>query len=505
MSLTKQLAHNTAAQLIGKMISTVLGLIAIGLLTRYLGPEQFGWYATTLAFLQFIAIMIDFGLIPVTAQMMSEIPQHIAEADDDKLTSYRSKLLKNLFGFRFVTALIGLGIAPLIALFFPYPQEVKIAIAFTTINMLSVAMNQIFTGYYQAKLTTYFQALGEVVGRVILILGLVLCIYFDLGFIPVMWAITISSVVYTATLWLFTRKNTGAVALDWTHKSLYVPKPDSAIGLAFDFEVWKKIAIKMWPIALAVMFNVIYLRGDAVILSLYRDQIEVGLYGAAYRVIDIVAQTAMMIMGLMLPLLAYAWSKGDDQKFKEHFQLAFNVMMMFAIPMAVGLIVLSEQIMVVIAGDEFRTAALPLTLLSIAVFGIFVGGIFGHVVVAVNRQKEVLPIYFATALITLVLYLIFIPRFGMNGAAGASVFSELFAGFFLYLAVKKYTHISLSIIILGKAISAGLIMALILYMLRSNLIVAIGVGTVSYAAALLLFKAISMKTIREIVRLKKVT
>ncbi len=484
MSLTKQLAHNTAAQLIGKIVSTILGLIAIGILTRYLGPEQFGWYATTLAFLQFIAIMLDFGLIPVTAQMMSEIPRDIAETDTGKLASYRSKLLKNLFGFRFVTAVIGLGIAPLIALFFPYPPEVKIAITFTTINMLSVAMNQIFTGYYQAKLTTYFQAFGEVIGRIALIVGLVLCIYFDLGFIPVMWAITISSVVYTAAMWIFARKNT-------------------SVTLGFDFSLWKKIAIKMWPIAVAVMFNVIYLRGDAVILSLYRDQVEVGLYGAAYRVIDIVAQTAMMIMGLMLPLLAYAWSKGEDRKFKEHFQLAFNIMMMFAIPMAVGLIVLSEQIMVVIAGNEFRTAALPLTLLSIAVFGIFVGGIFGHVAVAVNRQKETLPIYIVTALITLVLYFIFIPRYGMVGAAGASVFSELFAGTCLYFTIKKYTKISLSLVVLGKILLAGVCMAIVLYILQFHLILAILAGSAVYALVLLLLKAVSVHTIKEMVSIKK--
>jgi len=72
MSLTKKVAHNTIVQIIGKIISTVLGLVAIGMLARYLGQEQFGWYITAISFLQFIGIVIDFGLVPVTAQMMSE-------------------------------------------------------------------------------------------------------------------------------------------------------------------------------------------------------------------------------------------------------------------------------------------------------------------------------------------------------------------------------------------------------------------------------------------------
>ncbi|MBU1895837.1 oligosaccharide flippase family protein, partial [Patescibacteria group bacterium] len=72
MSVTKKIAHNTMVQIVGKIFSTVLGLVALGMMTRYLGAEQFGWYITTIAFLQFVGILIDFGLIPVTAQMMSE-------------------------------------------------------------------------------------------------------------------------------------------------------------------------------------------------------------------------------------------------------------------------------------------------------------------------------------------------------------------------------------------------------------------------------------------------
>ncbi len=484
MSLKKQLAHNTAAQLIGKVISTLLGLVAIGILTRYLGVEQFGWYGTTLGFLQFIAILIDFGLIPVTAQMMSEIPDHITETDTGVLAAYRTRLLKNLLGFRFVTGVIGLGLAPLIALFLPYPHEVKIAISFTTISMLAVSMNQIFIGYYQSKLTTYLQAAGEVIGRIVLIGGLLLCVYYQTHFLSVMWAITLSSVAYTLALWVFTRKH-------------------AAIGFAYDLSIWKRIAIKMWPIALSIVFNVIYLRGDILILSFFRDQIEVGLYTAAYRVIDIIAQTAMMIMGLMLPLLAYAWSKGEDAKFKEHFQLSFNVMMMFAIPLSIGISVLSRQIMTIVAGPEFLSAALPLTLLSLAVLGVYFGAVFGHVAVAVNRQKETLPVYISSAIITLILYFLLVPRYGMIGAAMGSVFSEIFVGISLYLVVKKYAQFSLSWVVVGKTIVAGGVMALILYILRGHLIIAVLTGGVMYAVCLILTRAISTSTILEIVSLKK--
>src|SRR3989338_1779513 len=91
---TRVIAHNTIIQIIGKIISVALGLLALGMMTRYLGQEQFGWYITVISFLTFAGILTDFGLIPVSAQMLSE-PKH------DK-----TKLFRNLIGFRLAAAII---------------------------------------------------------------------------------------------------------------------------------------------------------------------------------------------------------------------------------------------------------------------------------------------------------------------------------------------------------------------------------------------------------------
>jgi len=73
----------------------------------------------------------------------------------------------------------------------------------------------------------------------------------------------------------------------------------------------------MWPIAISIIFNVVYLKGDTLLLSIFTNQTEVGIYGAAYRVLDVLTQTAMMIMGLFLPLLAFSWGQNLKQEFKE--------------------------------------------------------------------------------------------------------------------------------------------------------------------------------------------
>jgi O-antigen/teichoic acid export membrane protein len=473
MSTMRKIAHNTLVQIIGKISSTILGLIALGMMTRYLGQEQFGWYITVISFLGFVGILIDFGLVPVTAQMMSE-PKF------DK-----KELFKNLLAFRFVSALILLGLTPLTALLFPYTKEVKIAISFTTISFLAIAMNQVLIGFYQTRLKMHFQAIGENIGRIVLVVGLILLIKNQASFLQIMGVVVASSVAYTVFIWARANR-------------------ESPAGFAYNPRIWKAIVTKMWPIAIAIIFNVVYLKGDVILLSVFRAQTEVGIYGAAYRVIEILTQLAMMLMGVMLPLLTYSWTRNKKKDFKKYYQQSFDFMMMLAVPMMVGVIVLAEGIMTLVAGHEFATSEQALQILAIAVFGLYLGAVFGHTAVALNKQKKVLWIYITTAIITLIGYLIFIPQYGMFGAAWMTVFSELYAGTLLFFSVKHYSQEKLQIQTFAKIIFASLVMASVLSLLQNlHVLVLVALGGTIYALLLLAFGAISKSTLKEIVSLKK--
>lgn len=489
MSSTRAIAENTAAQMIGKILSTLLGLLALGMMGRYLSTEQFGWYITTISFLGFVGILVDFGLVPVTAQMMSQSPPRewrgSARQAENPETEYYAQLFRNLLAYRFFTALLFLGLAPLAALFFPYPNEVKIAIGFTAIAFLGTAMNQVLIGLYQQKLKTHIVAIGEVVGRIVLVLGLFFVIKTGQGFFPVMIAVSASAIAYTKVLWIRATKEQSA-------------------GFAFDWHIWKAITKKMWPIAIAIMFNVIYLKGDLIILSLFRDQVEVGVYGAAYRVIDILAQTAMMVMGVMLPLLAYQWSRDQKESFKHYYQQSFDLMMAFAVPMLVGLVVLALPLMRFVMGEDFIASGKPLQILALAIFGIYLGAIFGHAAVAINKQRAVLPIYIATAIVTLTGYLIFIPTFGMFGAAWMSVFSELFAGFLLFLFVRHHTKERLQTKTFAKIIFSSMVMGAVLYpMTEAHVLVQIPIGAAVYLFFVFGTGAISRETMQEVFQKEK--
>ncbi len=467
MSLTRQIARNTTVQLLGKALSTLLGLGSVMIMTRALGVEQFGWYVTAVGFLQFIGILSDFGFTITTSSML-------AEPRFDK-----NKLLHTIFTWRFFTALIFNGLAPLIILFFPYSAEIKTAVAILSLSFFAIALNQVFTGYYQYKLKMHIQTAGDLIGRALLLAGVACFAYWRIGFLPMMWAVAIGSAANCLFLWM----NSGG------------------IKFSLNKEISRALLKKIWPVAVAVIFNAFYLQGDRVILPLYVSETEVGLYGAAYRVLDIVAQISAMAMGIMLPLIAYSWSRQEHSEFKKRAQMGFELVALILLPLVTGAIVLAKPIMLFVAGEEFASAGPILALLILAALGITLGMVFGHISLAINKQRQVLWVYISDAILSVAGYFFFIPRFGLYGAVYVTVFSEFYAGFMLLIMSSYYSRFFPGLTNFFKIILASLVMGFVIYLLPPlHIIPSILIGGIIYALLIFILRVVSKQTILEILR-----
>lgn len=432
MSLSAKIAHNTIIQVIGKVISTLLGLFSLALMTRYLGPNGFGEYTTITTFLTFFAVLADFGLTLVTTQMISH------KSEDEK------KILNNLFGFRLISAILFLGLAPILIIFFPYNLNIKIGVLLTVVAFIFPALNQVIIGLFQKRLSMDRAALSEVLSRLTLIFGFLLSQKLDVGLTGILIATVVASAINFIFNYFFSLKF-------------------SFIKPSFDWFIWKKIFSKSWPLAITIMLNLIYLRADTLLLSLFRGADEVGLYGATYRIIDVLTTIPFMFAGLILPILTLSWSENNHSYFKKILQKSFDVMALSAIPLAIGAQFLSEPIMTFVAGRDFSSSGIILKFLIFAVVAIFLGTMFSHAVIALDKQKKMIGFYIFTSLSSLVAYLILIPRFSYLGAASVTIYSEVLIALFSAYCVFKYSHFIPKLNIFLKSLGAGLLMGLFLY------------------------------------------
>ena len=474
MNLYAKVAKNTLIQIIGKIVSTILGLLAIAMITRYLSPAGFGEYTTITTFLAFFAVIADLGLTLITAQMLCD-PKH-----------EETEALNNLFGLRLVSAILFISLAPIIVLFFPYSPSIKIGVLICAAAFFFPALNQVVIGLFQKKLSMGRDVFSELISRAILILIVFLSLRFKLGLNGILMATVISAAANFLLHYLLACK-------------FVKIKPE------FNWFIWRKIISKSWPLAITIILNLIYLRADTLILSIFKSSVEVGLYGAAYRVIDVLTTIPFMFAGIILPILTSAWLHNNKEYFKKLLQKSFDFMAIIAIPLIVGSQLLAKPVMKFVAGSEFTASGEILKFLIIAVAAIFLGTMFSHAVIAMDKQKKLIWFYVFTSASSLIAYFILIPNYSYYGAAVVTIYSEIVIALFSGICVYKYSKFKPNFKIFFKSILASIIMGGLIYFIPFDyrdslrgLLFIIFIATFVYFLCLYLFKAIRAKDIEMI-------
>jgi O-antigen/teichoic acid export membrane protein len=469
--LQKKIAYNTGIQIFSKVISTAIALIATALMTRYLGANGFGQYTTIMTFISIFAVIADLGLTLVTVQMIS-IPG-VSE----------KKILDNLFALRLISAIAFLSLGPALVWLFPYDYTIKIGVLILSLSFLFIALNQIIVGLFQKRLRMDRTAISEIGGRLVLVLGVWLAVKYNLGLNGILWTTVIANLVNFLLHFIFSRK--------------FI-----RISLRFDLKIWKEIAIKSWPLALIIVFNLIYLKADTLILSLVKPQAHVGIYGAAYKVIDVLVTVPFMFAGLILPFLTRTWVMKKDFQFKKLIQKGYDFMILLALPVLIATQFLAPQIIHLIGGSDFKESAEVLKILILAGALIYIGTLFSHAIIAMDKQKKLIPIYIFTSITSVIGYILFIPKYSYIGAAWMTVYSEaVIAIMAIYYIYKFVNFIPKQKVFLKSLLASAVMLAFILVLPSTftytwyGLIITILVAIIIYFLAFYLLKGWDKKDV----------
>ncbi len=456
MSLARSIAYNTVLQTFAKIAGTLLAVFAFGMITRYLGQEGFGAYTTITAYLQFFGIVVDMGLSVIALQLISEV------GHDHK------KNFANIFTMRVVVGIIVYGGAAICAWFLPYPDSVRWGILISAPSFFLSSLIQLSTATYQVGLKMMAPVIADVASKIVLIIGIIGAIKMDLGLIGVLVVIVINNLVQWLIIVIPSRA--------W-HTPIF----------SFDWHIWRMVVERTWPIALSILCNIAYFRADTIVLSLFRPQSEVGIYGAAFKVIEVLITFPAMFMGLTLGSFAKSWSSRDTKSFARYFQKTFDFMALTSLPIIVGTFFVGTPIMILVAGQSFEQSGDVLKLLIVAGGVIFFSSLFGHLINIIYEQKTMLAGYFFAAIVGLFGYIVFIPRYSYWAAGWITILTEILVACIGFFVFYRKTRIAPSLGLTLRAVVASAIMGLFLYTWPDALLgIKIIGGGVAYIAALYL-------------------
>jgi len=396
--MLKNLLQNSLIHAAGRISGLTIGVVSMGLLARYLGQEQFGWYVVAFTWLQFFSIAVDFGLYMVGLKMLGE-----NEANQRNIFS-------QIWWLRLISAFLLVLILPNIVWLLPYVAGVKIGVTALSFSFFFANLNQLLTVSFQKQMQMSYVALSEILGKLTALGVLYLVIIYNLGFAYGMLAIGLYGLVQL--IMLFYKLNT-------SHK----------IKFYWDKNLAKDIIKQAWPLGVIIILNTLYFKADTLILSWFASSEEVGLYGAPYKILEILVSFPVIYLGLLLPEISKWWQKQEFQLLQSYAQQSLMMMAGIASLMTAGIIVFAKPIMILIAGADFATSGVWLQWLVVAAWGIYFGQLFGFILVGISRQKIQMKIYLLISALSLILYLIFIPKFGTLAAAVITVVVEFLSMF----------------------------------------------------------------------------
>lgn len=383
----KRLFTNTIIFAIGSFGSKLLVLILVPLYTAALSPEQYG--------------TVD--LVAQTANILLPIfTLSIADAAlrfglDAKEPAERQRVYTTCLSVLVCGLLIMALIFPLLSLF-DYLDGFTLILY---IYVWTAALRQLNSTYTRSLEKVRLFALDGVLTTLTMILfNILFLLKFKWGMEGYLLAIILSDLC--SSIFLVT------AAKLWRHIS---PR-----RLSFDF--LKELLRFSAPLVPTTLLWLITSISDRFIITAFHGEAMNGINSIAYKIPTVITT--------IFTMFSQAWNmsviqENDETARRDFYTSVFSLNQSFMYVLAAGVLMINRPLTYVWVNAKYHEAMLYSPILTLATvftcFNVFLGSVY----IAEKKTKRSLATSLAAGIINIVLNLAFIPKYGIYGAAGATL------------------------------------------------------------------------------------
>jgi O-antigen/teichoic acid export membrane protein len=463
---SRRIARNALARLSGEIVAKAASLVFFVTMARELGREGFGAFMFALGLTGALVVCAGFGTDELTAR----------EVARDR--SRAGRFVADVISLKTVTATTLLLGAVLVVSLGDFSPDTLPAVALVGAGVAIEALSRTWYATFQAHERLDLVSLSVIAQRTATaVVGVVLL---KLGA-----GVVVAAIVFLAGAFL----GLATAMFSARRLGVHADRPDR--------RRWGALLRAGLPIGIAGLLFVLLLRLDVTLLSFLSGEAEVGIYAAAYRLVEATQFLSWAISAAMLPWLARTQRVPSGVGLARGYELGLKATNGVLLPIGLVFVLFARPLIDVLYGDTFRDAVLPLQLLGLtsALYGIqnfaattFVArdspGVFARVVAIV-------------VVLNLAFNLYAIPRYGADGAAATALASGVvLAVLSLALARGHLGHVRYLRVFLGPAVGA---VAMILGVeVLGDSLVALPLACLLYAIAL---AAVELSAWRDDVRL----
>lgn len=452
------------------LLTQAIGLLTLAIVSRRVGPAGLGSYTVALAIVTFLGLPQSQGMTMVGTRDVARNPTAVRE------------IIGEVFLVQMIIAAVGyvaiFALAPIVA-----PTAAMQ-------SLLPIVATFLFTG---TSFEWAMQALGRM--REIAIARIVGQVVFGVT-VPILVTTGLDGAKRYAWLMI------AGLAIKHVILDYYVLRHVGIPRLRVSIAALRRRVRGSVAIGYTSVIAQIYGTIDQIMVGYFSSAADAGLYAAAYRIPNAVGSFAGSWGSAVFPHSARL-AVNDRQRLRSDCARMMSVVALFALPLAACTPFVAHGLLTAAFGGQFGPAGAAFSLLTVTVAIGLLNGTFSLALRGMGRDRFFAVASTLTTLLNVLINLVAIPLAGRDGAAIASIISELVGtGLFVLAARHLLGGIGVEWSRLGRIAlaTAPAVIALILVPASVSVWVRIPMGGLLYLLAVRVFGGVASTEIRSVLR-----
>ena len=418
---------------ITNILITISGLIFIPIITKNLSTADMGYWALVSTIIALIPNIANLGLPYTMVRFLS------AEKDKNKIKESFYSMLVLVFVISLLISGIFLIFQDLIAnsIFGGNLEIVYITAIISFFACMNLMLISFFRTFQQIKKYSIFLILQTYIG-VVISSYLVLANY---NIQTVIIGLLIANLAVFVMMFI----------LIFGHLGLAIPK----------FRYLKEELEFAIPTIPGNVSSWVVDSSDRIIIGVFLGSAAVGCYTPSYALGSILLMFLSPFALLLPSILPKYFDEGNFEKVSVFLKYSMKYFLLITIPAAIGLSILSKQVLIIISNPEIAMngyLVTPFVCLGAILMGMY--GIINNILILEKKTKILGNIWIIVGILNLIFTIIAVPYIGIIGAALVTLICYFIAFIITSFYSKKYFELPFEYKSLAKTILAAVIMGI---------------------------------------------
>lgn len=407
--IKSKVAKNATWIIACKIVQSILQFVIGMLVARYLKPSNYGLLNYAQSISMFFVPVMNLGLSNILVQEFVNSPAKEGE------TLGTSLLLSNISSWVCIAGIIGFS---------------KIADAGESITQLVCFIYSISLFFQSLELTQYwFQA--KYLSKYTSVIGI--CAYLIVSAYRVYLLVSGKSIV-----WFAVSYSINCLVISAATYCIY--KRLGGQRLKFSKERAKALFNKSKYYIVSSLMVMIFAQTDKIMLKLMIDSTATGYYSAACTCAGLTAFVFAAIIDSFRPSIFEALKEKSVAHFELNMKRLYSIIIYLSLAQCLVTVIFARLIILIIYGNDYISGVSALQIVVWYTTFAYLGSVRNVWILANNQQKYLWIINLSGALANVGLNALLIPKWGINGAALASLITQIFTNVIIGYIIRPIRH-----------------------------------------------------------------